>query len=136
MASLSCAFVLQRIRIRSVVVRADAFKLDVEPTLIVQEHAGTVTVDRTVGEQHADGESSLYVFRQFEEGLMGIPVRVIYHGGVRHISIAVSVFVHVSHERQIPGVVLGELCLEVLYLGQRVIADSKAFGHCIGFVRL
>ena len=56
---MSCAFVLQRIRIRSVVVRADAFKLDVEPTLMVQEYAGTVTVGRTVGEQHADGESSL-----------------------------------------------------------------------------
>ena len=49
---------------QSVLVRADTLELHVEATLVMQEHAGAIAVDRTVREQHTNGECGLHVLRQ------------------------------------------------------------------------
>ncbi|PVV31985.1 hypothetical protein DD721_05830 [Bifidobacterium longum] len=117
---------------QSVLVRADTLELHVEATLVMQEHAGAIAVDRTVREQHTNGECGLHILRQRQECLVGVPVRVVHHGGTGHVGVTVAILVDVSHERQIPGVVFGELCLEVLDLGQRRVAQAEALGHFIG----
>ena len=90
---------------QSVLVRADTLELHVEATLVMQEHAGAIAVDRTVREQHTNGECGLHVLRQRQECLVGVPVRVVHHGGTGHVGVTVAILVDVSHERQIPGVV-------------------------------
>ena len=55
---------------QSVLVRADTLELHVEATLVMQEHAGAIAVDRTVREQHTNGECGLHVLRQRQECLV------------------------------------------------------------------
>ena len=81
---------------QSVLVRADTLELHVEATLVMQEHAGAIAVDRTVREQHTNGECGLHVLRQRQECLVGVPVRVVHHGGTGHVGVTVAILVDVS----------------------------------------
>ena len=118
--------VMQRPMGWSVLVGAAADEVDLETAVVGQEHVGAVAVDRTVGEEHADGEGRLHVFRQIHEFLMRIPIRVHGDGRIWHVGVAVAVFVHIAHERQTPCVVRGEGGLEVFDLGECLVADAKA----------
>lgn len=50
----------------------------------------------------------------------------------RHIGVAVTVFVHVAHERQVPSVMRGEGCLEFLHLSEGFVAEPRALGNLVG----
>ena len=112
---------------RSVFVGAFANEVDGESAVVMQEHVGAVAVDGAVGEQHADGECGLHVIRQIHELLVGVPIRMHGDGRVWHVGVSVAVLVHIAHERQIPSVMIGELLLEILYLGECFIADAQVF---------
>lgn len=118
---------------QSVFVGAFANEVDGESAVVMQEHVGAVAVDGAVGEQHADGECGLHVIRQIHELLVGVPIRMHGDGRVRHVGVSVAVLVHIAHERQIPSVMIGELLLEILYLGEYFIADAQVFRHLVGF---
>ena len=129
---MSYGALIQRPLGRPVLVGAAADEVDLEAAVVVQEHVGAVAVDRAVGEQHTDGESGLHVFRQVHEFLVRIPIRVHGDGCVRHIGVAVTVFVHVAHKRQVPSVMRGEGCLEFLHLSEGFVADAEALGNLVG----